>query len=230
MMQTRPNVLNSRLSVGLCVAVCLVLDYLCIAIRAPLIEEDIAARCRAALIAHQIKPEGLSVSGRDVLLTGTETSAIASEETRILLEHVKGVRLVKVQYASVEPSGAYAGPRQDEQVDARARVIQEMINAVLQNERVEFKPDSATLTPRSRIVLDSIVSILSRAPNLRCEIRGISQASSNEQHDWMMSLQRALATEDYLVGKGVADWRLSAQAFRTGAGAQQQIEFVVKER
>jgi outer membrane protein OmpA-like peptidoglycan-associated protein len=232
MMQTRANVLNSRLSVGLCVAVCLVVDYVCIAIRAPLIEEDVATRCRAALLSHQIKPEGMSVSGRDVLLTGTETSAIASEETRILLEHVKGVRVVKVQYASDEASGAYAGPKQDEQVDGRARVIQEMIDGVLQNERIEFKPDSATLTPRSRIVLDSIVTILSKAPNLRCEIRGISPASSNEQRDWMMSLQRALATEDYLVGKGVADWRLSAQAFRTGTGAgrQHQIEFVVKER
>ena len=95
-----------------------------------------------------------------------------------------------------------------------------------------MKSSITTLTPRSRIVLDSIVSILSRAPNLRCEIRGISQASPNEQKEWMMSLQRALATEDYLVSKGVADWRLSAQAFRTGTGAggQQQIEFVVKER
>lgn len=224
--------LNSRISVGLCVAVSLVLDYLCIAIRAPMIEEDVAARCRAVLLAHQIKPEGLSVSGRDVMLTGTETSAIASEETRILLEHVKGVRLVKVQYANVEPSGAYAGPKPDEQVEARARVIQEMIDGVLQTEHIEFKPDSATLTPRSRIVLDSIAAILSKGPNLRCEIRGISQASSNEQRDWMMSLQRALATEDYLVTKGVADWRLSAQAFRTGTGGggQQQIQFVVKER
>jgi outer membrane protein OmpA-like peptidoglycan-associated protein len=224
--------LNSRISVGLCVAITLALDYLCIASRAPMIEEDIAARCRAALVSHQIRPEGLSVSGRDVLLTGTETSAIASEETRIMLEHVKGVRVVKVQYTSGEPSGAYAGTKQEEPADDRARVIQEMIDGVLQNERIEFKPDSAALTPRSRIVLDSIATILSKAPNSRCEIRGISQASSNEQRDWMMSLQRALATEDYLVGKGVADWRLSAQAFRTGTGAsgQHQIEFVVKER
>jgi outer membrane protein OmpA-like peptidoglycan-associated protein len=239
MMETwngKANRLDSRLSVGVWAAVSLAFGYICISSRAPMIEEDIAARCRAALVSRQIKPEGLSVSGRDVLLTGTETSAIASEETRIMLEHVKGVRVVKVQYGSGEAaSGAYAGPKQEEQVDARARVIQEMINGVLQNERIEFKPDSATLTPRSRIVLDSIVSILSRAPNLRCEIRGNSQASSNEQRDWMMSLQRALATEDYLVSKGVADWRLSAQAFRTGTGAGQpggrhQIEFVVKER
>jgi outer membrane protein OmpA-like peptidoglycan-associated protein len=195
-----------------------------------MIEEDIASRCRETLNAHQIRADGLSVNGRDVLLSGSFGSRVTSDEARILLERVSGVRTVKTQTVTPDIGVTAGGVRQDDSGNPQVVGIQAQINEVLQEERIDFKPDSAVLTPQSRTVLNSIVKILSRAPNLRCEIRGNSESASNAQHEWMMTLQRALATEDYLASKGVADWRMSAQVFRAGADEKRQIDFVVKER
>jgi outer membrane protein OmpA-like peptidoglycan-associated protein len=220
--------LNSRISAGLCVAGFAVFSVLCIASHAPMIEQDVVTRCREVLAANHIKADGLSVSGRDVLLTGVEGSPLLNPETRVLLERVAGVRVVAAEL--VKPS-AVSSPDQtkrDEPVSPQVRAVQDRINAMLGTQAIEFRADSSLLTPQSQGVLNAIVPLLAQSPTLRCEIRGYSKEAPDSQHAWMVTLQRALSTEDYLVSKGIADWRLSAQVFRSPEN--RQIDLIVRER
>jgi hypothetical protein len=45
----------------------------------------------------------------------------------------------------------------------------------------------------------------------------------------MWAMLRALSTEDYLIGKGVAEWRLSTYALRAGDKAQDGAQNVPQE-
>jgi outer membrane protein OmpA-like peptidoglycan-associated protein len=198
-----------------------------------MIEQDIATRCREVLAANHIKADGLSVSGRDVLLSGVEGSPMLNPQTRLLLQRVAGVRVVDTEL--LKPS-AVSSPDQtkldqlktEEPVSPQARAVQDRINAMLQTQAIEFRADSSMLTPQSQGVLNAIVPLLAQSPTLRCEIRGYSKEAPDSQRAWMMTLQRALSTEDYLVSKGIADWRLSAQVFRSPE--DRQIDLIVRER
>jgi outer membrane protein OmpA-like peptidoglycan-associated protein len=220
--------LNSRISIALCLAGFSVFSLLCIASHAPMIEQDIATRCREMLAANHIKADGFSVSGRDVLLTGVEGSPMLNPKTRLLLQRVPGVRVVETELAKPSAASLPDQVKREEPQSPQARAVQEKINAMLQTQAIEFRADSSLLTPQSQGVLNAIVPLLAQSPALRCEIRGYSKEAPDAQRAWMVTLQRALSTEDYLVSKGIADWRLSAQVFHSPEN--RQIDLIVRER
>ncbi len=83
----------------------------------------------------------------------------------------------------------------------------EVITLVL--EPIHFATDSATLTADARSRLDNIVRVLHTYPQVKLLIIGHTDSRGSDDYNMILSLKRAKAAFDYLVGKGVARQRLS---------------------
>jgi hypothetical protein len=185
----------------------------CISTDAPMIQQDILKKCQDILLIHRMSISGLSVDGRDVLLSGEAESPILSPQIRVALERVNGVRVVRTRVLA----GNASRPRASQ---ALPEEIQRNIDRVLENQGISFKTDTTTLTPQSEEALNKIAASLLEAPDLLCEIRGYENQAGSARQNWVLALQRALAAETYLENKGVANWRLSTRAFHTGEPGQ----------
>lgn len=218
---------------------------ICIGTQVPLIQRDILKRSQDALLMHRIPIGGVAVDGRDVVLSGGADSAITTARARLLVEEVSGVRSVRTKvfsgYRSSASSDAAGLSSHSESalLDAAAnkqpKNVQNEIDRVLDSQSITFAPDSAVLTPESEVVLNKIAIYLAEAPNLACEIRGYDSHPWEARQNWVLALQRALSTEDYLESKGIAEWRLSTHAFQIGEGTEGRrtdrvVDLVVKAR
>jgi len=200
----------NRTAISLNLAAFLGVTVFCISTDAPIIQQDILKRCQETLLMYRVSITGLTVDGRDVLLSGGAHSAILSPVIVSAVEHVRGVRVVKTRTLRDDIS-ANLGSGQ-----ARPEVIQRKIDRVLENQGISFKTDTTTLTPESELALDKIATDLAGAPGVLCEIRGYDSQTPAGHQNWVLALQRALAVQDYLEGKGIPDWQLSTRAFHAG--------------
>ena len=232
----------------------------CISTDAPIIQQDIKERCQDTLLLHRISIKGLDVDGRDVILTGAPESALLSPPARSAVAAVRGVRAVLTRVLPAGPApasdiGANESTSPQTPNPLLQQEVQRKIDRVLENQGISFKADTTALTPQSELALDQIATYLAQAPSLLCEIRGYdiqlpeageAEAGQNnlQQRDlhqietrqnWVLALQRALAAEDYLEGKGIADWRLSTRAYHVGEGTEgrrtdRPLDLVVRTR
>jgi outer membrane protein OmpA-like peptidoglycan-associated protein len=83
----------------------------------------------------------------------------------------------------------------------------------LRLEGVNFTLDSDRLTPESAAVLDRVAASLDQWPDVRVEIGGHTDAHGSEAYNQRLSQQRAEAVRSYLVGKGVAESRMTAKGY-----------------
>ena len=226
----------NRPAVVINLSVFVVFSVFCISTEAPLIQEDILKRCRDELSITQIPLSGLSVDGRDVILRGPAGSRITNAQVQSELASLPGVRLVRVKIDAGDVSRRNTGYDKGELEPAgsdQQRELQAKIDRVLENQNIAFTAESAVLTAESQSILDKIALDLAEVPSLRCEIRGYDHHPPDARKNWALALQRALATEDYLVSKGIAEWRLSTHAFQNGEGAEgrrtdRAVDLVVK--
>jgi outer membrane protein W/outer membrane protein OmpA-like peptidoglycan-associated protein len=79
---------------------------------------------------------------------------------------------------------------------------------------VNFRTNSAQLTPDSFVVLDAVLAVLRERPQARAEVRGYTDARGADAYNLELSQRRAAAVVDYLTAHGIARGALSA----TGLG------------
>jgi outer membrane protein OmpA-like peptidoglycan-associated protein len=203
----------------------------CLRVHSVGIQQDVSTRVAAALTAHHIPTQGLSVSGRDVTLSGRAGSPEISPNTQKLVAGVEGVRTVNVRIDESLPDARTIGAKGD---------VQRRLDSLLASGVVEFNPASAQLTPQGRRILDQVAPLLAASPGLLCEIQGHTDSKGKPSANQALSLHRAIATKTYLVAKGIAPERLLPQGFgdtrpvasnATAAGRQlnRRINFLLKE-
>ncbi len=79
---------------------------------------------------------------------------------------------------------------------------------------VSFKPGTAELEPRSFPILDAVASTLQGNPGiLEVEVQSHTDERGDDDINLKLSEQRAQAVMKYLVDKGVAQSRLTAQGY-----------------
>ena len=78
---------------------------------------------------------------------------------------------------------------------------------------IEFDLDRASISRASAIELDKIAAILVEQPNLKIEIRAHTDARGNDAYNLKLSQERAEATMNYLVSRGVSYSRITAKGF-----------------
>ncbi|MHB8080429.1 MAG: OmpA family protein [Candidatus Krumholzibacteriia bacterium] len=80
-------------------------------------------------------------------------------------------------------------------------------------EGVNFETAKSTLLPESRAILDRVASSLAAYPDLRIGVAGYTDSRGGRAANIRLSQARAQAVLDYLVGRGIAADRLTAQGY-----------------
>lgn len=80
-------------------------------------------------------------------------------------------------------------------------------------EGVQFRHDSAELTPGSETVLDDVAASLSNYPDLRVELAGYTDSSGADDYNFNLSQRRADSVRAYLISKGVDAANLVARGY-----------------
>ena len=80
-------------------------------------------------------------------------------------------------------------------------------------DRLEFNPGSATLRPESQEQLNNIAAILMACPNVRLKIGGFTDNMGNADQNLRLSGDRANAVVAELVRKGISPDRLTAEGY-----------------
>ncbi len=117
--------------------------------------------------------------------------------------------------------------------------IQSSLDEILRRETIGFQSNSATISSRGRAVLDKLIPVLRRAPNLMVEVGGHTDPYGDPNYNLQLSHRRAESVRDYLIKHDVPN-RLTAVGYgatrplsneRTKAAQQKnrRIELRVKE-
>ncbi len=96
--------------------------------------------------------------------------------------------------------------------EQRAR-LQKELDRALRGKRVEFLYAKNVLTAKSRSVLDQVIAILRKYPDMKIEIGGHTDSDGTRARNLKLSQRRAEAVKAYLVKKGIAPERLVARGY-----------------
>lgn len=96
---------------------------------------------------------------------------------------------------------------------------QDVIDATLADRIVEFESGSAQLTRAGIAVLDEMAAAIARFTDTEIQIVGHTDNSGSRMANIALSLSRANAVRDYLVGKGISGGRIMA----LGAGPDKPV-------
>ncbi len=109
-------------------------------------------------------------------------------------------------------------------------------------EKIQFGLDNATILSESFSLLDEITQVIKEHPELKkVAIEGHASADGDDNHNLVLSDQRAKAVMAYIVAKGVDPKRLSAEGFgekkpigdnntEEGRVKNRRVEFNIVER
>ncbi len=88
------------------------------------------------------------------------------------------------------------------------------VDALAKN--VLFNTNRATFKDEAKNFLDGVVKIMMEFPKAEFDINGYTDDTGSAKYNLILSERRAIAVRDYLVSKGVATTRLTAQGFGEG--------------
>jgi len=102
--------------------------------------------------------------------------------------------------------------------DAAAKVertkmteINASFNAALKG--IQFNSSKSTFKTESYVLMDDVVSVMQKYPNLKVSIEGHTDSQGKEETNSQLSVSRANAVKTYLVSKGIESTRLSTRGF-----------------
>jgi len=88
---------------------------------------------------------------------------------------------------------------------------QRIIDEAIRN--VEFEYAKATLTPKSKSILDRVAELMAKYPEAKLKIDGHTDNQSGSDLNLRLSRDRAASCKTYLVSKGISDARIETQGF-----------------
>ena len=191
-----------------------------------------------AILASLQGKSSIDIHDRIMTLQGAVTSADHKSKVLRELTAIAGPGYRLDEHLSIlpgtTPSASASGPASPSHA-----AIQSALDDVLRRESVAFESNSATITPRGRSVLDKLVTIVRRAPELSFEIGGHTDPIGDPQYNLQLSHKRAEAVRQYFVNRDLHN-RFSAVGYgsarplstdRTRASLQRnrRIELRVKE-
>ena len=190
------------------------------------------------LLASLQGKSSIDIHDRMITLQGAVPSADHKSKVLRELTAIAGPGYRLDEHLSIlpgtPPSASASGPASPSHA-----AIQSALDDVLRRESVAFESNSATITSRGRSVLDKLVTIVRRAPELSFEIGGHTDPFGDPQYNLQLSHRRAEAVRQYFVNRDLHN-RFSAVGYgsarplstdRTRASLQRnrRIELRVKE-
>ena len=164
---------------------------------------------------------GVRIEGGEVVITGTvpDAETRASVEAAVRAALADGYTLrndLVIADAPAAPDAPDAGGDQVEasgSTDADVQAAEAALREALSIGSVEFESGTATLTPRSREILDRAAAVFVRFPAVGAEVQGHTDSQGGDASNQRLSQRRAEAVEAYLVEQGVEAEALAPRGF-----------------
>jgi OOP family OmpA-OmpF porin len=87
-------------------------------------------------------------------------------------------------------------------------------NEIIIHEKVQFDFDKATIKPVSNSLLDEVVAVIQKNPQIkRLEVQGHASSEGDADHNMKLSDARANAVMKYLLSKGVTKERMTSKGY-----------------
>lgn len=183
------------------------------------IEARVSRETRNLLDAQGYQWVNLAVSGQQVRLSGTPTSAAAGEAAVLLARQARcrtwaGPKTCAVEvvadFASAPPAPA-AAPAAAPTSTAAAKACEAGLLAVVARSKIEFASASARIEPASDGVLDALAEVARGCPGVAIRIEGHTDSVGAAERNLLLSRARAEAVRAALIVRGVANERLRAE-------------------
>lgn len=176
------------------------LCYRCVTSGGPSIQAHLQATVSSAEHLAAI-PVQVTADGREIVLTGT----VASDEIRtragVAALAVPGVRTVDNRLTVVAPP------------PPPPAAVQERINQILLDKRIEFETGRNVLLPRSIPILEEVLGVLKQAPQLSVTIEGHTDNQGSAPLNRTLSEDRARVVAAWLGERGVPESRIQSAGF-----------------
>ena len=91
--------------------------------------------------------------------------------------------------------------------------LEKIPDAEIEIEGIEYDFDKATLRPRSKLELDTLITFLELNSDIKIEIRSHTDERGNDDYNYDLSDRRAKSVVDYLVDNGIPRERLVPQGY-----------------
>ena len=161
----------------------------------------------------------ISYDGRTLVIRGT----VGTEQARADIEAAvretlpEGVTLrneitVEAEASGDDDTGA-AQVETDAGATADVQRAGEALREALSLGQVEFESGTATLTARSREILDRAAEVFTRFPSVGAEVQGHTDSQGSESSNQALSQRRAEAVLAYLTDQGVTPDALTARGY-----------------
>ena len=122
----------------------------------------------------------------------------------LLFEQLKEGSVVTADASTVAPASAALEAEGDFSQEACVGRFE----ILSRTDNIYFHPGSAELDPKSRAILDTIVDIIKRCPDLVIEVSGHTDSDGGDQLNQVLSEGRAGSVKDYIVSSGVDGKRI----------------------
>ena len=216
--------------------------------KAEYIQNDLSLKSSQLLKEHQIGNTIVNIQGRDATLTGKVTSQQRSIEIEQLLSAMPGIRIVdnqltiaKVETVTSESNVVVVSNSDPEETKQTEEIKNEAVEELLQTidlSGITFLFDSNEITPKGKLILNDVVSILKKHPKFNVVIEGHTDNAGDDALNLHLSQQRAQSVLAYLSNNGIQAERLTATGFGEsspiasndsveGRAQNRRIEFVV---
>lgn len=169
----------------------------CISTDSLQISKTIQTAVSSGLESASIGGVGVKADGRDITLTGKVPSEDEKSKAGQIAMALPGVRTVDNQLV----------------VGADVKAVQTQLNKILLDKKIEFETSKSAILPSSTPVLEEVLSVLKKAPQLSVSINGHTDNSGDPAANRVLSQQRAQAVVDWLAKSGVAANRMKAAGF-----------------
>ncbi|NGY05739.1 OmpA family protein [Solimonas terrae] len=78
---------------------------------------------------------------------------------------------------------------------------------------VNFEFDKSRLTVNAKTLLDQVADALQKRADIKIELDGYTDSKGSDAYNQNLSQHRAVSVKDYLVGRGIADDRITTAGF-----------------
>jgi len=83
----------------------------------------------------------------------------------------------------------------------------------IKHEPIYFDLDSSYLTPSAKQILDDIVTVISKYPDMKIQCASHTDSRASHRYNQWLSDRRAKRTADYIISKGISASRITKQGF-----------------
>ena len=241
--------MNRSLVIALGLAAFVALCFFSVRNRAPAIEADLTLRSSEALAGNSFAWASVTADGRDLTLHGVAPTGSDRARAVALVADVWGVRKVYDRTGLADaaataeaptPETAEPGAAESEPLEPAASSCRQRLDDLLAGRSVRFDIGKSEVPAESYGLLDRLADLAGACPSVGFRIVGHASSTGGAERNQQISEARADAVRAYLIGKGMAEARLStvgygqtrpaaSNATAAGRAENRRVEITVRE-